>query len=229
MTGSSACVVCGDFHAAAQQNRHFDHDFWHLHNTGCRRKTRCVGASWPAFRMSMMTTAAGAGPMFYPKPDVYPLTLQDLYIDGCDSDYNCVSLFVQGLGDSFITLNVTEYGSSGYKSFSCPLRSGDLVVRDDGAEASLNATIDAADCEVSTPDYQGTINVVANVHRPAGSNIASSQNKAQFPDGTSSSFTCQEKSGSDFLEAAAAINGRSLVVNVSAASKRDCKTITKFH
>lgn len=184
---------------------------------------------------SMMVTTAGADPtLFYPKPFLSRAAVQDLAVDGCDGS-SCSFMFAQALGD-YASLYVTEYGNGSYKSFNCPMGSGDLVVRADGAEASLNVTVDAAECYVTeqcdeqgvcAPDYEGTINVVASLRRPAGSNIASTQNKIKSPDGSLSAFTCQEKSGSDFLDTAAAINGHSLDVSTSIAARRECASVAK--
>jgi hypothetical protein len=180
-------------------------------------------------------STASADPSVFPMPDVNRQATQGFYLVGCGGEACLGAFFAEDFFDpkgeyQYSSLTVLEYGDKP-RAALCPLKRGELSVRNDAGFASLNATINVADCGyvtetcdaegTCTPDYAGVITIAATAKRPevTSSGITRRTNKGP---GFVTTFTCNENLGQDFAEAAAAVNGKSWIVDSSQATKRDC-------
>ena len=185
--------------------------------------------------LGAVASTASADPAFFPMPDVYRQATQGFYLVGCDGEACSGAFFAEDFFDpkgeyQYSSLTVIDY-SDQYRAAVCPLKRGELFVRNDAGFATLNATINVADCSyvtetcdeegACTPDYAGVITIAASAKRPEVTSSGISRRTNKGP-GFVTTFTCDEKFGQDFTEAAAAVDGEAWIVDSSQATKRDC-------
>lgn len=202
------------------------------------RFTRALAATSITTMIGLTASMASAGPAFEPQPDLSRRSSQEISVyacgEPCDGFLNA-SVFADSSGDLRLAyFSLTELAPS-TKFAQCPFNPDDLIVRNDAGVATLNTTVDAADCFVSEtcdedgvcePDYEGTITVAASARRPGNSSSSSSQTKTQY-DGATSLTTCQTKEGSMYDEAAVSVNGRGWTPNYVGAANRACSGVGK--
>ena len=203
---------------------------------GVRTAAAMILATW----LGTAATTATAGPAFYPIPDVSRQATQGFYLVGCGGGDCSGAFFAEDFFDpkgdyqgSFLT--VQEFGDRS-RAAVCPLNRGELTVRNDAGLATLNATINVADCFYVTqtcddegrcaPDYEGTITIVASAQRPMLT-ANGSNHRTVKGDGYLSTFTCEEKMGQEFAEALVAVNGNAWIADSSQATKRNCNWISR--
>lgn len=185
--------------------------------------------------LEVVVATASADPSVFPMPDVYRQATQGFYLEGCGGDACLGAFFAEDFFDpkgeyQYSSITVLEYGDRP-RAAMCPLKRGELFVRSDAGFATLNATINVADCGyvtetcddegTCTPDYAGVITIAASARRPEVTSSGINRRTNKGP-GFVTTFTCDEKFGQDFAEAAAAVDGKAWIVNSSQATKRDC-------
>jgi hypothetical protein len=153
--------------------------------------------------LGSVASSASANPSVFQVPDVYRQATQGFYLVGCDGEACSGAFFAEDFFDpngeyQYSSLTVVEYGDQ-FRGAVCPLKRGELSVRSDAGFASLNATINVADCGyvtetcdaegTCTPDYAGVITIAATAKRPevTSSGITRRTNKGP---GFVTTFTC---------------------------------------
>lgn len=209
----------------------------HLHPS--RRRVGTLVSLCVLSALGAVVSPASADPSLFRIPDVYRQATQGFYLVGCGGETCSGAFFAEDFFDpngeyQYSSLTLLEYGDK-FRAATCPLRRGELAVRNDAGFATLNATINVADCGyvtetcdeegACTPDYAGVITIAATARRPEVSSSGISRRTNKGP-GFVTTFTCDEKSGQDFAEAAAAVDGKAWTVDSSQATRRDCGGLT---
>jgi hypothetical protein len=195
-----------------------------------------------ASALAVAASPASAGPAFFPMPDVYRQATQGFYLVGCGGETCEGAFFAEDYFDpngdyQGSSLTVQEFGPSGGRAAICPINRGELTVRDDAGLATLNATINVADCQYVTetcdedgvckPDYEGTITIAATATRPAATASSSTRSQVRAKGGYMSTYNCQEKTGQTYEHVSVAVNGHAWIASDSQGSKRDCGGVSK--
>lgn len=171
--------------------------------------------------------------------DVDRNAVRSLSATDCDGE-RCLNLQAAETYDlkgdyQYSSLNLSESseinGVLSWRSLSCPLERGVLVVRQDAGSASLQTSVNVADCDTDGSicdgddcvpwGYEGTIGIEATMSSPFGAYSETSHVKLREGPDTYSA-TCNKNAGYSYSNISVAVDGMPWAPESSGAGSEHC-------